>query len=108
MASHTKMSNKLDNILPTVAEYYSGKNVFLTGGTGFIGKVLLEKLFRSCPNVNKVFILVRPKRSQGILERIEDLADSPVSITHGHVLKEFILIFVRHLFSVITKNVFVL
>lgn len=73
------MPHKSDEILPTVAEYYTGKNVFITGGTGFIGKVLIEKLLRSCPRVNKVFILVRPKRSQGITERIEELAASPVS-----------------------------
>ena len=66
--------------LPTVAEYYSGKSVFITGGTGFIGKVLIEKLLRSCPKCDKVYILVRPKRKQTIEERIEELANSPVSI----------------------------
>jgi fatty acyl-CoA reductase len=68
-------------MLPTVAEYYEGKNVFITGGTGFIGKVLIEKLLRSCPKINKVFLLVRPKRSQDVEQRIEELADCPVSIT---------------------------
>ena len=28
----------------SVSRFYDGKSVFLTGGTGFIGKVILEKL----------------------------------------------------------------
>lgn len=79
MATDMEMSDRLEGMLPTVAEYYDGKNVFITGGTGFIGKVLIEKLLRSCPNLNKVYLLVRPKRKQDIEERIQDLADCPVS-----------------------------
>jgi FlaA1/EpsC-like NDP-sugar epimerase len=29
---------------PNVSEWYTDKNIFITGATGFIGKVLLEKL----------------------------------------------------------------
>lgn len=34
-----------------VVEFYKGKNVFLTGGTGFLGITIIEKLLRSCPDV---------------------------------------------------------
>jgi len=48
----------------SIPEYYEGKNVLLTGATGFMGKVLLEKLLRSCPKVKAVYVLVRPKAGQ--------------------------------------------
>jgi len=53
-----------------VKEFYRGKNILLTGCTGFLGKVILEKLFRSCPDINKVYIMVRPKRSMEPMDRI--------------------------------------
>jgi fatty acyl-CoA reductase len=47
-----------------VREVYRGKNVLLTGCTGFLGKVVLEKMIRSLPEVNKIFVLVRPKKNK--------------------------------------------
>lgn len=34
-----------------VREFYRGKNIFITGCTGFVAKVILEKLLRTCPDV---------------------------------------------------------
>lgn len=47
-----------------VASWYAGKNIFITGATGFMGKVLVEKLLRSCPNVKNIYLLIRSKRGQ--------------------------------------------
>uniref|UniRef100_A0A8C1X1B7 Fatty acyl-CoA reductase n=1 Tax=Cyprinus carpio TaxID=7962 RepID=A0A8C1X1B7_CYPCA len=57
----------------TIPEYYEGKNVLITGATGFMGKVLLEKLLRSCPGVKAAYVLVRPKAGQGPNARIADM-----------------------------------
>jgi FlaA1/EpsC-like NDP-sugar epimerase len=38
-----------------IASYFSKKTIFITGVTGFVGKCLLEKLFRSCPGMDKSF-----------------------------------------------------
>ncbi|XP_049636995.1 fatty acyl-CoA reductase 1 isoform X2 [Suncus etruscus] len=57
----------------SIPEYYEDKNVLITGATGFLGKVLLEKLLRSCPKVNSVFVLVRQKAGQTPQERIDEL-----------------------------------
>ena len=63
---------------PNVSEWYTDKNIFITGATGFIGKVLLEKLLRSCPNIGKLYLLIRPKKSQDCHQRIEEISQSPV------------------------------
>uniref|UniRef100_A0AAQ5XJC3 Fatty acyl-CoA reductase n=1 Tax=Amphiprion ocellaris TaxID=80972 RepID=A0AAQ5XJC3_AMPOC len=56
-----------------IPEYFAGKNVLISGATGFMGKVLLEKLLRSCPDVGSVYVLVRSKAGQSPEERISDM-----------------------------------
>ncbi|XP_057692440.1 fatty acyl-CoA reductase 1 isoform X1 [Corythoichthys intestinalis] len=59
-----------------IPEYYAGKNVLITGATGFMGKVMLEKLLRSCPGVNAVYVMVRSKAGQSPQARITDMISS--------------------------------
>ncbi|XP_044013795.1 uncharacterized protein LOC122856167 [Aphidius gifuensis] len=66
------------NMLTPIQQFYSGQNVFITGGTGFLGKILIEKLLRSCPDISSIYILVRPKKGQDIIQRIENIFDDPV------------------------------
>jgi len=61
-----------------VIEFYEGQNIFVTGATGFLGKVLLEKLLRSCPDVGNIFVLVRPKKGKEPSERIRNIISLPV------------------------------
>ncbi|XP_034082965.1 fatty acyl-CoA reductase 1 isoform X3 [Gymnodraco acuticeps] len=56
-----------------IPEYFAGKTVLISGATGFMGKVLLEKLLRSCPEVKSVFVLVRSKAGQSPQARIADM-----------------------------------
>ncbi|KAL4641978.1 fatty acyl-CoA reductase 1 isoform X3 [Arapaima gigas] len=62
-------------IMVTIPEYYAGKNVLITGATGFMGKVLLEKLLRSCPDVKAVYVLVRQKAGQAPSARIAEMVN---------------------------------
>ena len=48
--------------LPRVREFYADKEIFITGGTGYLGKVLIEKLLRSCGDLRTIFVLIRPKK----------------------------------------------
>lgn len=61
-----------------IQRFYAGANVFITGSTGFLGKILIEKLLRSCPDINTVYILVRTKKGKNMYERIEDMFEDPV------------------------------
>ena len=76
MASTT--TTTLASQWPTIPEYYSQRDVFITGATGFMGKCLLEKILRSAPDVARVMILVRPKRGKSMKERIDALLASKV------------------------------
>ncbi|KAH6935064.1 hypothetical protein HPB50_003149 [Hyalomma asiaticum] len=58
---------------PGMLEFFSGKNVLLTGSTGFLGKVLLEKILRSCPDVGSIYLIVRGKRGLRADDRIADI-----------------------------------
>ncbi|KPA79249.1 putative mitochondrial hypothetical protein [Leptomonas pyrrhocoris] len=43
---------------------FSNRTLFVTGGTGFVGKVLLYKLLKETPDVKRVYLLMRGKRSR--------------------------------------------
>ena len=38
---------------------FSSRNILITGTTGFVGKVVLEKLLRSVPTIGKIYLLIR-------------------------------------------------
>ncbi|XP_074109607.1 putative fatty acyl-CoA reductase CG8306 [Cotesia typhae] len=60
-----------------VAEFYNGKNIFITGATGFLGSCLIEKLLRST-DINNIYVLIRPKKGKQINERLEELTKNSV------------------------------
>lgn len=55
---------------------FEGKSVVITGATGFVGKVLVEKILRDIPRVKKVYILLRSKRGANINERFSQFKSS--------------------------------
>ncbi|KAJ8721380.1 hypothetical protein PYW07_002155 [Mythimna separata] len=61
-----------------VANFYQGKSVFITGGTGFVGKTLIEKLLYSCSGIDKIYVLVRDKYGKQAAERLVRITGTPV------------------------------
>ncbi|XP_063898594.1 fatty acyl-CoA reductase wat [Helicoverpa armigera] len=71
------MNEVIDRGDSDVQQFYSGATVFVTGGSGFLGKQIIEKLLRSC-NLKKMFVLLRPKKGKTIQERLDYLLKDPV------------------------------
>jgi len=74
------MAAKLDGC--SLTEFYAAQSVLITGCTGFLGKVLLEKLLwercncHSSGAVVKLWLLVRPVRGMPAAERLKQLFES--------------------------------
>ncbi|KAL6433539.1 hypothetical protein ACFW04_006553 [Cataglyphis niger] len=62
----------------SVKDFYRDRSIFITGGTGFMGKVLVEKLLRSCPDIKNIYLLMRPKKGQDVQERLQELLNAPL------------------------------
>jgi fatty acyl-CoA reductase len=50
---------------------FSGKTIFFTGVTGFVGKVFLYKLLKEFPDLTRIYVLIRTKKNQSPFERFE-------------------------------------
>ena len=54
-----------------IRKFYEGKTLFLTGATGFLAKVILEKLLRDLPGIKKIYVIIRPKAGKTPMERFK-------------------------------------
>ncbi|MFN2422084.1 MAG: AMP-binding protein [Gemmatimonadota bacterium] len=48
-----------------IAGFLRGKRLLVTGATGFLGQPLLEKILWTAPDVDRIYVLIRPKRPFG-------------------------------------------
>ncbi|XP_076668282.1 putative fatty acyl-CoA reductase CG5065 [Andrena cerasifolii] len=79
MAAHDgKEKDKTSRESSSIAGFYAGRSILITGGSGFLGKVLIEKLLRSCPDVREIYLLMRPKKGLSIEERLRKEFQSPL------------------------------
>ena len=56
----------------SIGDTLRGKNLFITGTTGAIGKALVEKILRSAPDVGRLFLLIRPSKTRRATERLNE------------------------------------
>ncbi|KAI4365426.1 hypothetical protein MLD38_021410 [Melastoma candidum] len=53
-----------------ITRFLRGKNFFITGATGFLAKVLVEKILRTVPDVGKIYVLIKAKTEESARERL--------------------------------------
>lgn len=63
-----------------IADWFRHQVIFITGSTGFVGKVLVEKLMRDCPDIEKCYVLIRTKRDIEPQQRWNDYINHVVSV----------------------------
>ncbi|KAJ8707905.1 hypothetical protein PYW07_011582 [Mythimna separata] len=63
---------------PLIPEFFAGREVFITGGTGFMGKVLVERLLWTCRDVARLHLLMRHKKDCAPEKRLAQLKQSQV------------------------------
>lgn len=54
-----------------IVKFLKGKVLFITGATGFLAKVLIEKILRTVPDVGKIFLLIKAKNKEAAMERLK-------------------------------------
>ncbi|CAH9093397.1 unnamed protein product [Cuscuta europaea] len=50
-------------------EFLVGKSILITGATGFLAKVLVEKILRTQPDIKKLYLLIRASDSISAIKR---------------------------------------
>ncbi|XP_051140653.1 fatty acyl-CoA reductase 2, chloroplastic-like [Andrographis paniculata] len=64
-----------------IVQFLKGKTFLITGATGFLGKVLVEKILRTAPDVHKIFVLIKAKNKEAAAERLK------TDIIHAELFK---------------------
>ncbi|KAF8102068.1 hypothetical protein N665_0201s0357 [Sinapis alba] len=55
-----------------ILRFLKGKNYLITGATGFLAKVLIEKLLRESPEIGKIFFLIKSEDQESANKRLYD------------------------------------
>ncbi|XP_015590617.1 putative fatty acyl-CoA reductase CG5065 [Cephus cinctus] len=64
--------------LSEIQSFFKGRTIFITGGSGLMGKVLIEKLLYSCSDLEKIYILLRPRRGRSPEIRVDEMFKLPM------------------------------
>ncbi|CAK1592918.1 unnamed protein product [Parnassius mnemosyne] len=60
-----------------IQKFYEDSVIFITGGSGFLGKLLIEKLLRTCA-LSKMYLLLRSKKDKRPNERLVEALKDPL------------------------------
>lgn len=60
-----------------IVDVMKGQVILITGATGFLGKVLLEKIVRIC-DIDTIYLIIRTKKGKDPRQRVEEIYNSPL------------------------------
>ncbi|KNC29887.1 putative fatty acyl-CoA reductase [Lucilia cuprina] len=63
-------SDNISDSKTPIKDFYKDATILITGGTGFVGKVLIQKLLRAF-EVRKIYMLIRCKDNMTVEQRLE-------------------------------------
>ncbi|KAJ9135068.1 hypothetical protein P3X46_032289 [Hevea brasiliensis] len=100
-----------------ILDFLQGNNYFITGATGFVSKVLVEKMLRIVPKVRRIFLLIKENDKDVAMERLKFfksmvtfMMSKPVPV-HGNVCEynlvmdfDTIIEIARHVHLIKCKN----
>ncbi|XP_014479565.1 PREDICTED: fatty acyl-CoA reductase 1-like [Dinoponera quadriceps] len=67
-----------NNCQSEVSQYYKGRNVLITGASGFFGILLIERLLRCCPGIGKIYITMKSKKGKSVEDRFKEHFDDVI------------------------------
>jgi len=110
---HTRHGQGVDHVLPwtvrsvsnasgqaepaplSVRQALAGRRIFLTGGTGFVGKVWLTMALMHLPEIARIYVFLRPKALVPARQRFEKMLNTsralkPLHDRYGAELSAFL------------------
>nr|VDC62797.1 unnamed protein product [Brassica rapa] len=92
--SEVETDTKSDSHRVGIFRFLQGKSYLITGATGFLAKVLIEKLVRASPEIGKIFILMKTGDQESANKRLYDEIISSdlfrlIKQTHGSSYEAF-------------------
>ena len=78
MTKRRALDNQL-RTLPSMRQTFKDRGVFITGASGFLGGMVLERILRKASDVSIVYVLLRAKKGVSPQDRLKsEILDSPV------------------------------
>ncbi|KAL9336394.1 hypothetical protein Peur_070882 [Populus x canadensis] len=79
-----------------IVKFLRGKGLFISGATGFLAKVLIEKILRTMPDVGKIYVLIKAESKEAAITRLKNEIINAelfkcLRQTHGKSYQSFML-----------------
>ncbi len=75
--------------MTTISDFFRDKTILITGGPGFLGRILVAKILTALPDIRKIYLLIRPRtESNGSICSAEERLEEFFSLSVFEKLRE--------------------